>query len=1032
MRDLDDPTNRDTVPAMLTPGEFVLNKEASQMFAPHLEAMNQAGLQARQAGNHNMGGQIPGGYNVGGLVDFLKKEEGWRDTAYEDSGGVWTIGYGRTTNPDGSKVKKGQKTNKEKEDAWLEKRATKDYDATKAYLDKHGYDYSDGQLTSLSSFRYNGGQGMLEQLTDHGQRDWNTIKTKFPQYNKVTDADGNKVPVKGLTNRRNAELGLWGDTSQEVPPQATPPDQGVPGGEGGFPGVADALGMALGGGQPMVQSMAPAQPMGVNPEYIPSVAQGGVSSKRTNQQLSDQFKPPKTFGTWNGGGPVVQLNEGGWWDRLFGKEKKKQNEIVAVDPFQGTVTYANGEVQVDPNKAKIQATTAGPAQPAQQYTPSPLQPTPPGYEPRLGQGMKGGGILDVPTLQGVPPVSPQAAPAAPAPTIRDQLSGSLRRSWDERHNRVDAPPVPGSDEALLQGSSQAIEAQEDAGLPPTIGAAPTPPPPPTDLSGMSPEEIGALYDQGDPAAIAYAENEENQWRVGEELNQNRLNQAVQAPETEGAEFNRQREEALQRQLSQLQGTPEGAQVAQNQEGAQLTVPQTQAPVRPDAWSEATLPQDVQEGIGGVNLPSDLAAPSPPGGVDPRGEGKVDQATGGPGEQKRKATTSEQHSGLTAGLKGVVEKADQDGEPPAPDVSETEVIAAGQKAGQGMPVEEKKKMAGQIRQAFGDIFDQKEMVRMGVLMLGAMATGMSPGRALAFAGTHYLQRVDAKEAGQQKHFQDLVKNGKYTTQSVAAYQESGDPADLMLAEQAATLKQTGQFKEMYSNSGQRIQAQQVETADGSKIWVDKNNKPVNLSQVHTDASRAPGTPEYRERVQKESKQYKDTFSELQERFGKFEGDGGQDFYTTDLTPSKVGLNATKWALKNGVPPEAMGQLLDNAYQSALNDSRGGKKARNITAYLNEQYIKSQVGDPSLFKNQDGEAVAPEKVNMLMNAFGNQLKGLPGYKGLSSTAITSTVMQKARPMWAALGPDVKKKYEQAGQKAGTNGFMAYLQQQLSGSI
>ena len=65
MIDKTDPTNRDTVPAMLTPGEFVLNKEASTMFAPVIEQMNAAGLQHRAM--KNMGGGIPT-YNKGGDV----------------------------------------------------------------------------------------------------------------------------------------------------------------------------------------------------------------------------------------------------------------------------------------------------------------------------------------------------------------------------------------------------------------------------------------------------------------------------------------------------------------------------------------------------------------------------------------------------------------------------------------------------------------------------------------------------------------------------------------------------------------------------------------------------------------------------------------------------------------------------------------------------------------------------------------------------------------------------------------------------
>ena len=51
----------DTVDAKLTPGEFVMNAEATEMYKPEIEAMNQQGLIARANGGpvyKNMGGQI--------------------------------------------------------------------------------------------------------------------------------------------------------------------------------------------------------------------------------------------------------------------------------------------------------------------------------------------------------------------------------------------------------------------------------------------------------------------------------------------------------------------------------------------------------------------------------------------------------------------------------------------------------------------------------------------------------------------------------------------------------------------------------------------------------------------------------------------------------------------------------------------------------------------------------------------------------------------------------------------------------------
>ena len=57
----------DTVDAKLTPGEFVMNKEATEMYGPEIEKMNQDGLIAR-----NMGGSVPY-YDEGGYVSKLNK-----------------------------------------------------------------------------------------------------------------------------------------------------------------------------------------------------------------------------------------------------------------------------------------------------------------------------------------------------------------------------------------------------------------------------------------------------------------------------------------------------------------------------------------------------------------------------------------------------------------------------------------------------------------------------------------------------------------------------------------------------------------------------------------------------------------------------------------------------------------------------------------------------------------------------------------------------------------------------------------------
>jgi len=66
------PVGTDTVPAWLTPGEFVMNAEATRMFKPQIEAMNNKG-QAVQA---QQGGTIPQYVAGGGCVKPLYKAPG--------------------------------------------------------------------------------------------------------------------------------------------------------------------------------------------------------------------------------------------------------------------------------------------------------------------------------------------------------------------------------------------------------------------------------------------------------------------------------------------------------------------------------------------------------------------------------------------------------------------------------------------------------------------------------------------------------------------------------------------------------------------------------------------------------------------------------------------------------------------------------------------------------------------------------------------------------------------------------------------
>jgi len=134
------------------------------------------------------------------IVDFIKQEEGFKETAYWDNK-QYSVGYG-------SKGKENEVITK----AEAEKRLASDIKTFRNVVvkakEKHGYDWSQDQVDALTSFTYNLGQGNFNKLIDNGRRGDEEIIEYLPQYNKAT-IDGKLQPLPGLTERRNKELQIF-------------------------------------------------------------------------------------------------------------------------------------------------------------------------------------------------------------------------------------------------------------------------------------------------------------------------------------------------------------------------------------------------------------------------------------------------------------------------------------------------------------------------------------------------------------------------------------------------------------------------------------------------------------------------------------------------------------------------------------------------------------------------------------------------------------------------------------------------------
>mgnify|MGYP001069296736 FL=1 len=137
-------------------------------------------------------------------IALIKEFEGCRLTAYQDSVGVWTIGYGWTQPVDGKPIRAGMTIKQETAERLL-KNGLVSYESDVSRLVKVGV--TQGQFDALVSFTYNLGARSLSTSTllrKLNAGDYAGAADEFMRWNKA----GGKV-LNGLTRRREAERALF-------------------------------------------------------------------------------------------------------------------------------------------------------------------------------------------------------------------------------------------------------------------------------------------------------------------------------------------------------------------------------------------------------------------------------------------------------------------------------------------------------------------------------------------------------------------------------------------------------------------------------------------------------------------------------------------------------------------------------------------------------------------------------------------------------------------------------------------------------
>ncbi|RDE82803.1 lysozyme [Haemophilus parahaemolyticus] len=140
--------------------------------------------------------------------ELLKRFEGCKLTAYQDSAKVWTIGYGHTHN-----VKAGMNITQAQADAFLQEDVAKFEQGISQTLRELGTKVTQNQFDALVIFSFNVGLRAFQKSTmakklylmdNKDQLSVNTVADQFPRWNK---AGGQVLP--SLVKRRAIERLLF-------------------------------------------------------------------------------------------------------------------------------------------------------------------------------------------------------------------------------------------------------------------------------------------------------------------------------------------------------------------------------------------------------------------------------------------------------------------------------------------------------------------------------------------------------------------------------------------------------------------------------------------------------------------------------------------------------------------------------------------------------------------------------------------------------------------------------------------------------
>lgn len=138
-------------------------------------------------------------------VDLIKAFEGLKLEAYQDSVGVWTIGYGHTGPVNGEKITAGLTITEQDAEELFYNDIAKFEDGVNKLTQE--LDITQGMFDALVCFAYNVGLDALARSTLLKLLKQNKVLEASEQFKRWNKANGKELA--GLTRRRNAEAELF-------------------------------------------------------------------------------------------------------------------------------------------------------------------------------------------------------------------------------------------------------------------------------------------------------------------------------------------------------------------------------------------------------------------------------------------------------------------------------------------------------------------------------------------------------------------------------------------------------------------------------------------------------------------------------------------------------------------------------------------------------------------------------------------------------------------------------------------------------